>query len=73
METVVHQYLAKKPSGKQVVIEEHWEFVDVSLSRTGTEWAPGGKRFTLANGDALRKIDQDVFQIISTGEILFLM
>lgn len=70
MEALIHQHRTRRPSGEQVVIEEHWEFVDVSLRRTGTDWAPGGKRFALSKGECVHKIDDGVFQVAATGEIL---
>jgi len=72
VDVLIHKHAVRRPNGDQVVVEEHWDFVDVSPRQTGTDWAPGGKRFVLSTGETVYRIDDGVFQLGSNGEILLL-
>jgi hypothetical protein len=62
---------ARRPNGEHVYVDEFWEFVDTSPRLTGTSWVPGGgKRRALRTGEAVRLIDEGVFQLVATSEIL---
>lgn len=55
--------------------EEMWlyEFSDFREFRTtrGARMIPGRKRYALDTGEAVEYIDEDHFELRSTGEILF--
>lgn len=70
MEILIHTHRARRPGGTEVVVHEYCRMVDHSPRRDGTDWLPGPKRFALATGEALRRIDEYTFQVIDTGEIV---
>ncbi len=49
------------------------QFVDHSLRRTGADWVPGPKHFALDSGEPVRMLDEGIFQVVSTGEVLRLI
>jgi hypothetical protein len=71
VEVPMHTYKAKRANGQEVLIFESWHFVDMSIRRTGTEWVPSGeKRHALQTGETVRLLDEGVFQLTATSEIL---
>jgi hypothetical protein len=47
--------------------------VDHSALSNGTDFLPGGRRLALRTGEPVRRIDELVFQLVSTGEILTIL
>lgn len=70
MEILARTHRATRPGGAEVIVHEYWQMVDHSPRRNGTDWLPGRKRFVLATGEDLRRVDEYTFQIVRTGEIL---
>lgn len=70
MEVLVRTYWAKRPSGARLLVDEFWDFVDMSPRFVGTNYVPGMKRFASREGGDVRQIDDDTFQLVSSGEIL---
>ena len=44
--------------------------VDTSARFDGSSWVPAGKRFALKTGEPVRKVDEGIYQLVPTGEIL---
>jgi hypothetical protein len=71
VEVPVHKHKVKRANGDQDMIFEYWDFVDMSVRATGTSWVPSGaKRRVLRTGEAVRLLDEGVFQIAATSEVL---
>ena len=71
VEVPMFSYRARRPNGDEVFVCEYWRFVDMSPRRTGTSWVPGGgKRRALRTGEPVRLIEDGVFQLTATSEIL---
>lgn len=70
VEVPMFTHRAKRANGEHVLIYEFWEFVDTSVRRTGTAWVPGGKRRALRTGETVRLLEEGVFQLTATSEIL---
>ena len=70
MEVLVRTYWVKRPGGARLLVDEFWDFVDTSLTFTGTSYVPGMKRLASREGDDVRQIDDVTFQLVSSGEIL---
>ena len=73
MEVLVRTHRAARPGGGEVFVHEYSQFVDHSLRRTGADWVPGPKRFQLESGELVRILDEGVFQVVPTGEVLRLI
>lgn len=71
VEVPVHKHRVKRANGDRDMIFEYWDFVDVSARGTGTSWVPSGaKRRQLRTGEAVRFLDEGVFQVAATSEVL---
>lgn len=70
MEILARTHRATRPGGAEAVVNEYWQMVDHSPRRNGTDWLPGPKRFALATGEAVHRVDEYTFQVARTGEIL---
>jgi hypothetical protein len=71
VEVPIHKHKVKRANGEQDMIFEYWDLVDMSDRGTGTSWVPSGaKRRQLCTGEAVRLIDEGVFQVAATSEVL---
>jgi len=70
MEVHVRSFKTRRPGGGLLVVDEFWEMVDHSPLSNGSDYLPGGKRFAVKGGEAVRRVDEAVFQLVSNGEIL---
>ena len=71
VEVPVHKHKVRRANGAQDMIFEFWDFVDMSARGTGTSWVPSGaKRRELRTGEAVRQLDDGIFQIAATSEVL---
>jgi hypothetical protein len=71
VEVPVHRHKVRRANGQSDMIFEYWDFVDMSARGTGTSWVPSGaKRRQLRTGEAVRLLDEGVFQIAATSEVL---
>lgn len=70
MDVLVRTYRTKRPNGADLLVDEYWDFVDISPRFTGTSYVPGMKRFASREEGDVRQIDDATFQLVSTGDIL---
>lgn len=70
VEVLMRTFRAKRPGGAEVSIAEYWTMVDTSPRFDGSNMVPAGKRYALTTGEPLRKVDEGVFQLTATGEVL---
>lgn len=70
VEVLVRTFWATRPNGSRLLVDEFWDFVDMSPRFTGTNYVPGMRRLASRDGGEVRQIDDDTFQLISSGEIL---
>lgn len=71
MERKIGSIRVKTDKGLEVVIDEYQEFIDGrSKEDTREVWLPGLKRLELRDGGAVNFIDENTFQVVSTGQIL---
>ena len=73
MEVLVRTLRAKRPDGGEVMVDEYWDFVDMSPRRSGTDYVPGQKRFMLRSGEPIRELEEETLQNGRTGEILLVL
>ena len=73
MEVLIRTHRAARPGGGVILVHEYSQFVDHSLRRTGADWVPGPKHFALDSGEPVRMLDEGIFQVVSTGEVLRLI
>ena len=70
MEVLVRTYRARRPNGVEVLVDEYQEMIDTSARFTGESYAPGGRRFVLRTGETVHKIDEGIYQVARTGEVV---
>ena len=73
MDVLVRTIRARRPNGGEVLVDEHWDFVDMSPRQSGTDYVPGQKRFMLRTGEPIRELEEETFQNERTGEILLVL
>ena len=73
MEVLVRTLRARRPNGGELLVDEYWEFVDLSPRQSGTDYVPGMKRFLLRTGEPVSVLDEGVFQNGRNGEVLLVL
>jgi len=73
MEVLVRTLRAKRPNGGEVLIDEYWDFVDMSPRQSGTDYVPGMKHFVLRTGEPVSVLDEGVLQNGRNGEVLVVL
>lgn len=64
----VNRYRGALENGEIVILEEYKTRIDVTHSKSSTrEYKYGLSRFQLENGEAVNKVEENAFQIVSTG------
>jgi hypothetical protein len=63
------EYIGKSTSGKSFNVHEFTEFLDVTtISDTEPKWFPGMLIYRLPNGDPVNHVEDDIYEIVRTGE-----
>ena len=70
MEVLVNSSRARRRNGDEVLVDDYRDMVDTSLLFSNTDLVPGMKRLLLRTGEPVRKIEDGVFQLVDTGEII---
>lgn len=73
MDVLVRTIRARRPNGREVLVDEYWDFVDMSPRRSGTDYVPGQKRFMLRSGEPIRELEEETLQNGRTGEVLHVL
>ena len=69
-EVEIDRFRAKNENGKEYIIIEYGEEIDVTSFDSGgkREYIPGLRRLATSNGLSVNQINPETFQIVSTGE-----
>jgi hypothetical protein len=70
MEEVIDTIAVRDTNGDEVTLYEYQGFVP-RMSLLGLRREPGNKRLELDTGEAVRRVNDDTFVIVSSGEPLF--
>jgi hypothetical protein len=70
VEVLVNSSRARRPNGEEVLVDEYRDMVDTSPLFSNTDLVPGMKRLALRTGEPVHKIEEGVFQLVQTGEII---
>jgi hypothetical protein len=70
MEQLVQCSRVHRPNGDEVLVDEYRDMVDTSARFTSTGLVRGMKRLALRTGEPVRQIEEGVFQLVQTGEIM---
>jgi|tagenome__1003787_1003787.scaffolds.fasta_scaffold15158214_1 hypothetical protein len=70
MDRLIRQIPVRDDRGVELTL---YEFANVREFRTtrGARQVPGRKRYALHTGEAVTYVDEDNFELVSTGETLF--
>jgi hypothetical protein len=70
MDNLIKAIPVKDRNGDEMVLYEYQQF-EPHLTMSGLDRRAGAKRFALDTGELVRRIDEDTFEIVATGEALF--
>ena len=70
MEDVIDCIAVRNTNGDEVTLYEYQGFVP-RLTLLGLRREAGDKRLELDTGEAVRRVNYDIFVVVSTGEPLF--
>ena len=67
---LVEEFQAVGDDGKSYEISVYQEFIDTSIMRNPNKRIPGMQEMTLGDGGHVNWIDENTFQIVSSGQIV---
>ena len=70
MERLMKQIFVRAEGGVELLLYEFSDFREFRTTR-GARRVPRRKRYALQTGEAVSYIDEDRFELMSTGEILY--
>jgi hypothetical protein len=70
MDDVIDTIPVRDPNGDEVTLYHYQAFVP-RITLFGLRREPGDTRFQLDTGEAVRRVNDDTFVIVATGEPLF--
>ena len=66
-------FRARRPNGVEVLVDEYWDFIDMSPRQSGTDYVPGMKRFMLRTGEPVSVLGEGTMQNGRNGEVLLVL
>ena len=70
MDKVIATHRMKADDGTIYEVDEIQEYISSRPHSGGERWIPSLKRLELTDGSHVNHIDDDTFEIVSTGEII---